>query len=266
MVECASVDLPEAFMRLLILLVMAISWVMPLCACDVNLFAIIAGTTRQDAFNESITRVARSVKELGDGYSDNDAAEKLLLAFMNSWVDFSSSFSQHPPDWGKDDSEWQAKFSELGRIIGEIRRRLVTDQIGAHEEMLKFSRRLSGLYEYMPMSDRERLLLEFTSCFDHLWEAFFAQNLDGLKSHATAMIGLCSRLENMVSAEDREKPKNISKWSGQIRDLAGQPDVFKNSTLRMTLSLSEAEFINLNKRLSAALKPINPGNANSSDH
>ncbi len=253
-------------MRLLILLVLAISVAMPLCACDVNLFAIIAGTTKQDAFNESVTNVARTVKELGDGYLDERIADKLLVNFMNSWVDFSSSFSQYPPDWGRNDPEWQAKFSELGRIIGEIRRRQVSDKPGAHEEMLKFSRRLSWLYEYMPMSGRERLLLEFTRCFDHLWEAFFAQNLDALKSNATEMIDMCSRLNSMVSAEDREKPQNISSWAAQIRDLAENPDVFKKSTLRMTLSLSEAEFINLNKRLSAALKPINHDNANPADH
>lgn len=222
-------------------------------ACDVNLFSIIAGTTKTDAFSEGVTGLAQTIRNLGQNSSDEKKAEKYLFELMSRWVDFSSAFNQFPPEWGKLDPAWASKFSDLGRIIGEIRRQLDVDPVRAHDEMLRFSRRLSFLYENMPKTDRARVLLDFTRSFDGLWSALFDQNHDLLKKNAQLLISSCKKLQTLVDADEKFLAANMAAWAEQIRVLSTQVNVFKAATLRMTLTAAEAEFVSLNERFSASM-------------
>lgn len=222
-------------------------------ACDVNLFSIIAGTSKSDAFSEGITGLIKAVRDLGENYSDEKKAEKYLFELMARWVDFSSAFNQFPPEWGKLDPAWGSKFSDLGRVIGEIRRQLDVDPVRAHDEMLRFSRRLSFLYETMPKTDRARVLLDFTRSFDGLWSALFDQNHDLLKENARLLINSCKALQTLVDENERFLAANMAAWAEQIRVLSTQVNVFKAATLRMTLTSAEAEFVSFNEKISASM-------------
>lgn len=241
-------------MRLLIVLLAFTACCLPSMACDVNLFAIIAGSTKHDAFSESTTRLGIAIKELGENFTFADKAEPLLNQLMNRWVEFSSSFSQFPPDWGKKDPAWKAKFADLGAIIGEIRRDLTSDKITAHAKMLKFSRRLAWLYEFMPMTDQARLLLEFTHYFDGLWAAYYSKDLDLLKKHANDLQVGCKALYVMLSDEDKKLATNLLATAEQVRVMSTQINAFKTVTLEPTLSAAEGEFVALNAKLSATIK------------
>lgn len=253
-------------MRLLLLLVLLVTVTLPASACDVNLFAIIAGTTKQDAFSGAITHLAESVKALGDKFTDEKDAQQQLVKFMSRWVEFSNSFNQFPPEWARQDPLWKEKFSDLGVIIGEIRRQLIADKVAAHDAMLKFSRRLSWLYEYMPKSERAQLLLQFTRCFDGLWAALPEQSLAELKIHAADLVSKCKILETMVEKDEKYLAANLASFAEQLRVISTQINAFKTKTLRMTLSAAEGEFITLNEKLSAAMKPADSKNANPTDH
>lgn len=225
----------------------------PARACDVNLFSIIAGTSKSDAFSEGITGLAQAIRNLGENYTDEKKAEQYLFELMSRWVDFSSAFNQFPPEWGRLDPAWGGKFSDLGHIIGEIRRQLDADPVRAHDEMLRFSRRLSFLYEKMPKSEKARLLLDFTRSFDGLWSALFAQNHDLLKDNAQLLISSCKALQAMVGENEKFLAANMAAWAEQIRILSTQINVFKTATLRMTLTAAEAEFVSLNEKISSSM-------------
>ncbi len=244
-------------MRFLLLLFILLGSI-PVAACDVNLFAIMAGTTKQDAFSEAITGLAKAVKALNDRVIDKKFVEKSTVEFMNQWLAFANSFHLFPPEWGRKDPAWSDKFRDLGMIIGEIRRQLGNDQVLAHDSMLRFSRRLSLLYEYMPMDDRSRLLLQFTRCFDGLWEAFFARNQALLKLHAAEFKSNCEKLNSLIGGQEREQVITLADWAEKVRVMSTQINAFQTVTLRMTLSGAEAEFVSLNAKLSAALKPTTP--------
>lgn len=225
----------------------------PAHACDVNLFSIIAGTSKSDAFSEGITGLAQAIRNLGENYTDEKKAEKYLFELMSRWVDFSSAFNQFPPEWGKLDPAWGSKFSDLGRVIGEIRRQLDLDPVRAHDEMLRFSRRLSFLYEKMPKTDRAMVLLDFTRSFDGLWSALFDQNHDLLKQNARLLVSSCKALQALVDADEKFLAANMAAWAEQIRALSTQINVFKAATLRMTLTAAEAEFVSLNEKISTSM-------------
>ena len=253
-------------MRFFVLLLLLTFISLPAFACDLNLFAIMAGTSKQDEFTAAITRLAVAIKVLGEQYLDEKLAERRLVEFMSCWVEFAASFSQFPPEWGGKDSQWQAKFSELGRIIGEIRLKMKVDRHAAHDEMLKFSRRLSWLYECMPMGERPRLLLEFTRCFDGLWSACSSRNRADLLEQSAELTRLSDRLTKMLADTESELVKIIGSRAEQLSELSTRENVFESMTLRMTLSAAEAEFASLNEKLSAAMKPTTPANENSTDH
>ncbi len=225
----------------------------PARACDVNLFSIIAGTGKSDAFSEGITGLIKAIRDLGENYSDETKAEKYLFELMARWVDFSSAFNQFPPEWGRLDPTWGSKFSDLGRIIGEIRRQLEADPVRAHDEMLRFSRRLSFLYEKMPKTDKAGVLLDFTRSFDGLWNALFEQNHALLKENSRLLISSCNALQALVGENEKLLAANMAAWAEQIRVLSTQVNVFKSATLRMTLTAAEAEFVSLNEKISALL-------------
>ncbi len=230
---------------------------MPVAACDVNLFAVMAGTTKQDAFTEAITQLAQSVKNLDEKVTDQNALQKPLVDLMNRWLEFANSFNQFPPEWGRNDPDWKHKFSDLGMIIGQIRRQIGKDKVAVHDSMLRFSRRLTFLYEYMPMGDQQRLLLEFTRCFDGLWNAFSAQDRDGLKLYVARLKEGCEKLHGLISDKEREHALNLAALAERLRVMSTQINAFQTVTLRMTLSAAEAEFVSLNEKLSAALKSDN---------
>ncbi len=253
-------------MRLFILLLALINLAARVWPCDVNLFAIISGTSRHDAFGEAVIKLVQKDQNLGSNYLDEVKSPQLLADLMRQWVEFSTAFAVFPPEWARNDKNWLAKFNDLGAIIGRIRSLLPSDPERAHNEMLKFSRRLSLLYELMPMSERSRLLLSFTACFDALWTAFFAQNHADLRHHCDDLLQKCARLAEMVDEETAAAVRVMTDRAVQLRVAARQINAFKTMTLRLNLAGTEGEFIRINEKLSAEIAQTQVENENTAAH
>lgn len=235
---------------LIIGLIAIIMMTSPALACDVNLFAIISGVSKHDAFSESMNGLATAIKSLGDSYTNKTAGERELNELMNLWVKFSSSFAQFPPQWANDDPDWQKKFVDLGNIIGEIRRYIQTDKDKAHINMLRFSRRLPQLYVHMPMSEQAKILLQFTACFDNIWEAFYAQDLAALRIYSNELKDKCKFLEPLVPDKHGADVKVLAEYAEQLRIISTQINAFKTVTLQMIIINAEGQFVVLNGRIS----------------
>jgi hypothetical protein len=235
-------------LKLVIGLAILAAW--PLPACDVNLFAIISGIDRHDDFTGDINSLAAAVKSLGDSYQDSRSAETRLQQLMQQWVRVSGKFSQFPPDWGKNDPQWQKKFATLGSIIGEIRRWLGKNNELAHSRMLKFSRLLPQLYEFMPMSEQAKVLLKITANFDRIWDAYFDRNQDIMHAQTLELQKLCGQLNESIMSEVRPELPNLTRQVEQLRISTGQINAFKTRTLPLILAAAEGEFVALNARLS----------------
>jgi len=236
----------------------------PLMACDVNLFSIISGVSINDAFSEKMNGLASAIKSLGDNYTNDKKSQEKLNILMNSWLGFSSAFSQFPPEWARNDQEWPKKIVELGNIIGDIRRHLGKDNENAHRAMLKFSRRLPQLYQHMPMDDKARLLLEFTACFDRIWDAYYTQDHDLLKSGATELVNKCKELRHMLKDSYKTDIDMLDKFIERLRASSTQINAFKTTTLQFFIIDAEGQFVLMNEKFSKK-QPEPRENSNSTD-
>ncbi len=232
------------------LILFALLTVEPLSACDVNLFAIISGTSKQDTFTEKMSSLAAAIKSLGENYKNPEKSHEKLTDLMNSWVDFSSIFGQFPPEWAKKDETWSKKISELGNVIGIIRRNLGSDDDKAHVAMLKFSRRLPQLYERMPMDEKAAILLKFTACFDSLWDAFYSQDLSLLKTGVSELKEQSDRLRPLLQEKLSKDQALLEEFIEQLRIMSTQINAFKTVTLEMVLINAEGQFVIINDKIS----------------
>lgn len=233
-----------------LVIIIALLTVQPLYACDVNLFAIISGTSKQDAFTDKMNGLALAIKNLGDNYKNPEKSHEMLKNLMNSWIDFSSNFGQFPPEWAQKDENWSKKISELGHVIGNIRKNLGSEDDKAHAAMLKFSRRLPQLYENMPMDEKAKTLLAFTACFDRLWDAFYAQDLALLKAGVSELKEKCNKLRPLLHESLSKDMALLEEFTEQLRIMSTQINAFKTVTLQMVLISAEGQFVVMNDRIS----------------
>lgn len=221
-----------------------------LWACDVNLFSIISGISKSDAFSEKMNELAAAINTLGNNYTNEQKSQVELNKLMSSWVEFSSAFSQFPPEWARNDTEWTKKTAELGNIIGDIRRNLGKDNVKAHRAMLKFSRRLPQLYQHMPMDEKASLLLKFTDCFDRIWDAFYAQDREMFKAATSELKENSSKLRAMLKDSYARDMDFLERFSEQLRVSATQINVFQTSTLEFSIIDAEGQFVLMNRKFS----------------
>lgn len=237
--------------RLMICLIFTLLFsVSPAQACDVNLFAIITGASRQDAFSEGVNKLAVAIKNLGQNATNPTIATEKLHELMSKWMSFSGSFGQMPPDWAKGDTEWQKKFGQLTDIIGQIRIHLVSDAPKAHALMLKFSRCLPQLYSNMTMEPQARALLEFTACFDLLWDAFYAQNLEQLRVHVGDLKQKCLAFQKIVAEQHQPDARVLHEYAERLRIMTNKSDALANQRLQMLLSTVEGHYVLMNEHIS----------------
>lgn len=222
-------------------------------ACDVNLFTIISGVSKDDSFALGMEKLVQKLRMLGEGYESSDLAGPRLTELMSEWLDFSNKFSMFPPEWARKDKNWQKKFTELASLIGLIRQNLAGDAEKSHAAMLKFSRKLPQLYELMPMSERARILMEITACFDTLWDSYYEKDKDKLKSAAPQLLELCQQLlPQLEKKKDISELENLQEFAEQIRISSTQVNVFNTRILHMVLLNAEAQYVRLNEQLSAS--------------
>ena len=210
-------------------------------ACDVNLFSLIAGNTKEKSFIEATTQLAVLSKTLNENVKSPDASQK-LENLMNQWMTFTNTYLVFPPEWGKTDEKWKDKFDDLAQTLGEIRKYLGKDYPKTHKAIMKFSRRLSTL------------LLDFTYGVDDLWVSFDKEDLDGIRKVVERLNSKYALLNETFKERDS---------SGHIKNIEGRLDFLTEYSepgkkldgfaISVLINFLENDLIKLNEELSANL-------------
>lgn len=222
-------------------------------ACDVNLFSLIAGNTKEKSFIEATTQLAVLSKTLNENVKSPDASQK-LENLMNQWMTFTNTYLVFPPEWGKTDAKWKDKFDDLAQTLGEIRKFLGKDYPKTHKAIMKFSRRLSRLYEQMPNTSESALLLDFTYGVDDLWVSFDNKDLIGIRKVVEKLNSKYALLNETFKERDN---------SGHIKNIEGRLDFLTEYSepnkkldafsISILINLLENDLSKLNEELSASL-------------
>jgi len=220
-----------------------------LAGCDVNIFALFSGTSSNDEFSRRTTEIAKLLQNLGQNFSDSEKSGQIIRQLMQKWIEFSNSYGQFPPEWAKADTRWQAKFADLADIIGSMQKNHVSDPRQTHIDAIKFSRRLSYLYEYMPMSRLARFLMHFPADFDSLWTSYYDQNESLLRSAAREILKNTESLPDQLPDEMRSITRNFVFTVEELHRIASSEQPFKTATLYLSLSAAETEFAAINQKL-----------------
>lgn len=224
-------------------------------ACDINLFAIISGSSVENEFATEMNILSEAIHELGTTYKYPEAGLKQLDKLMGLWLKFSARFSQFPPEWASRDTEWHNRIGHLSTIIGKIRANLIDNSEEAHRFMLKFSRQLPQLYREMPMDELTSILLAFTLCFDRTWDAYYDKELGSFRARITELSHKHSRLEELLNETYQNDLQNLKAQIEKLRRRASQINVFKTITIEMVITSTEDKFIQINEKISQQNTP-----------
>ena len=242
----------------LLTFILTILSVIRIYACDVNLFSLIAGNTKEKSFIEASTRLAVLSQNLNENIKTPEASKK-LENLMNEWMNFSNTYLVFPPEWGKSDDKWKNKFNDLAQTLGEIRKNLGNNYPKTHKAIMKFSRRLSRLYEKMPNTSESSLLLDFTYGVDDLWIGFDNKDLDGIRKVVENLNSKYVLLNNTF--KDRDKSGHIKNIEGRLDFLTeySEPNKkFDAFSISILINLLENDLAKLNEELSASLASSTP--------
>ncbi len=220
-----------------------------LLACDVNLFSLISGDSKEKNFIEATTKLAVASKELNENLKTPEAGQK-LESLMTAWLDFSNTYSVFPPEWGKDDIKWKSKFTESAKVLGEIRKYSGNNYPAAHDEILKFSRRLSRFYEKMSLSEEAAVLLDFTYAVDDLWLAFDKKDKSVLYSLALHLNKLTMSLSDSYGKLHNGFVDNISDRISKLLEYTKPETEFREFPIRILISSLEEDLTKLNEDIS----------------
>lgn len=223
-------------------------------ACDVNLFALISGSSDFDEFAQATGEIAASLKDIGQNFPDQTKARPLIKKLMDKWISYSTRFAYNPPDWAKEDKNWLKKMRNLADLIGAIQKNYLTNQRQAHIEVLAFSRRLTYLFEKKPLNPMNHFLLSFPQTFDELWQHYYDQNLEPFKESCRKLLKLCMVLPDYVPAKARRSCREFIYSAEELVRLAKSHQPFNSTTLYQGLTFSEQEFSELNMILAGAEK------------
>ena len=146
-------------------------------ACDMSLISLISGEDSNSSFIGRVASVSATIKSLGEVALDAEKSVSILEKLMKEWMEFDITFGQYPPDWAKNDGRWKAKLKVISNGIGKVRLAYQKKNLElAHDTVLSISRKISRLFEFMPMDETNRSLVQFAIYIDSLWDAFYADD------------------------------------------------------------------------------------------
>ena len=238
---------------LLLTLIFLVISVIKIYACDVNLFSLIAGNTKEKSFIEASTRLAVLSQNLNENIKKPEASNK-LENLMNEWMTFSNTYLVFPPEWGKSDDKWRDKFNDLALTLGEIRKHIGKNYPQTHKAIMKFSRRLSRLYEKMPNTSESALLLDFTYGVDDLWVCYDNKDLEGIRKIVEKLNSKYEPLKK--SFKEKDKTGHIKNIEGRLDFLTeySEPNKkFEDFPISVLINHLENDLSKLNEELSASL-------------
>jgi hypothetical protein len=232
-----------------LIVALLLSVLAPASACDVSLFAIVAGNSPNNAFAEKLTRVVGFAKAVAHFSMNKEKLPGHLQKLMVAWIDFSNTFLINPPEWSKGNPDWKPKFDELADLIGSVRKNLASpqpDQPKAHRDIQKFTRRLSRLYDGLKMNEIARLQLDITRHIDDAWDACWEKEQQKL-IEATARFTEDSRLLSEKLVGDAAKlAANIAQSAEKLQKMAAKDDVFAGKSFEFMLNMTENDYADLN--------------------
>ncbi|MBU1108030.1 MAG: hypothetical protein KKB51_15260 [Candidatus Riflebacteria bacterium] len=220
-----------------------------LFGCDVNIFSLFSGTSPNDEFSRRTTEIAQVLKNLGQNFSSSEKSAPIIKELMQKWIEFSNKYGQFPPEWAKSDQRWRDKFADLANIIGEIHKKHISDPMQTHIDAIKLSRRLSFLYEYMPMNELASFLMKFPANFDHLWTSYYEQNDELLKTSVEQILKHSEALPDQLPDGMRSLARNFVFSVEELQRIARSDRPFNSTTLYLSLSAAETEFAAINQKL-----------------
>lgn len=218
-------------------------------ACDVSLFAIIAGNSSNDAFSETVSTLVSYAKALANNSQNKEEMPSHMQRFMVKWIDFNTKYMMNPPDWAKKDLEWKSKFNQLTALIGNIRNNLVSikpDQSKAHNDIQKFARQLTMLFDSLPMDNRSRSLLDITMHLDHIWDAWHGNNQLLLIKSTEILAASCNKFSGELDDSARKLFGDLLSRAEDLQALAKKDKVFESKSFEFALSMTENEFAKFN--------------------
>jgi hypothetical protein len=222
----------------------------PAFSCDVNLFALISGDAKRDEFVEATSEIAVALRRLGQNFEDSDQTKPNIKKLMEKWIRFSNRFRIYPPEWAKPDPNWKEKMNDLADLIGLIQKNYPIDQRQSHIAVIKFSRHLSYLYEFMPMNDLARFLLGFPALFDKVWNNYYGRDLKQLREDSTELYNAAMSLPSKLPAELRRESRKFLYAIEEMHRLALQNNPLTGMAFNLSLSDAETEFSGLNLKIS----------------
>jgi hypothetical protein len=224
--------------------------VVPLAACDVSLFSLVAGNSPNKAFASSLTGLVTFAKAVGNNSQNKETMPGHMQKFMVKWIEFSNTYLQNPPEWAKKDPDWKSKFDGLTSLIGSIRKNLSSlepDQQKAHHEIQAFTRRLTRLYDMLPMDALARLRLDISMHIDHVWTAWLEQNRQKL-GETTENFSAVSRIFlKELDEATASAAVSIVHRAEELHKMAAQENVFTGKSFEFMLNMAENEFAQFNE-------------------
>jgi hypothetical protein len=191
------------------------------------------------------------LQELGQNFSQPEKARPLIKKLLNKWIDFDNEFGLNPPLWARKDKNWTQKVHDLADVLGMVQKNYVPDQNLAHINVIKFSRRLTYLYEYRPMPERAKFLLNFPRLFDGIWSGYYDDDLELLRKNAAELADKSFELPDYMPEQIKSMVNDFIYKAEQINRLAAQPGACNSNALYTVLSVAEDDFSLLNEKLNS---------------
>ncbi len=232
------------------LIVVALLAPVSLLACDTNLISLISGNSAADMFVEKSSQlVALSVK-LGQNIQSADTAKPVIQEIMNAWIAFDNNFSQFPPEWAKQDSEWKNKLKMLADIIGQIKFASSSGDLGkAHDLTLFFSKKLTLLYEKMPKQPLGQLLFNHSIDLIELNEAFAAKDSERFGKIVEKLSSDHQELNKLLEEPMKKAASPMGVYLQELGNAYEKNDKKLDFKVKMVLMTVEDAFVKMNENL-----------------
>lgn len=235
--------------KLSLLLFLYILCAFSAAACDVSLFELISSETKNDLLASATSKLVSDAAALSEYIYVPQKGQIYLKALLEDWLYICTKFQTSPPEWALNDSRWSEKFNEISELLGKIRTASSKEQQNVHRMVMKFTRLISTLYEYMPMNKESRTRINITGAIDELWSAFDEKDLDKLKLSAQNLSKHCKIMLSFLPKELSNKGFVLYDRGFLVQSMAEEKDAFKSKRLEMLLTIIEYEFSDLNQEV-----------------
>jgi hypothetical protein len=221
-------------------------------ACDTSLISLLSGEDPTDSFVVNVASLSMTIKSLGEEALKVEKALPLLDRLMMEWVEFDVAYSNSPPVWAKKDNTWKSKFKLISNGIGMIRQGYQQKDLElAHRVTLSISRKISRLFEFMPMDETNRYLVNFAMYIDKLWDAFYADDGEAFGASIADFESSALSFNSQLSKGKKLLAQDFLIRINEVKLFSTPRPPSMSNMLSNNLELIEKSFVNLNLAFSS---------------